>query len=487
MSEHYDAIVVGAGYGGVTTAAVLARAGKRILLLDKNRVAGGKAMSINRDGSRYELWPIAGGPAGRSRFHELVSLLGLKPRHRLLQPKVAAEFLYLAGNDDRRSLILPARPIYNPIKMGRRIGKLGLSPLKLSGLFAMLAAAVLWPPSRLHTLDNVSMASWIRAFRLPKPAHSFIATLMNLLFVVPLDRLSTAEALRTLRDFYLGGGGRYHSDGYGSIAEEAVKYLQRCGGQFVSGTRVKCIRVDEGGRVAGVVTETGQFDAPVVISNAGIQPTVLSLVGEEHFPNEYVQRVRTLEPSLAFVGVRYHLNSRIFKMPMTVAFSDESWWDTERYERARSGGWPDDPLLFVVVPSLYDATLVPDANHQVALIGTLCTPDPDSSMNDEAIRRVEEMALRLWPDIARHLSKREVFSAKHVSQASRDHVLPGQGGECVGLGQTIGQCGKSKPNARSPVAGLYFVGCDAGGYGCGTHQAVDSGFRVAQIIQRDTG
>jgi Flavin containing amine oxidoreductase len=49
----------------------------------------------------------------------------------------------------------------------------------------------------------------------------------------------------------------------------------------------------------------------------------------------------------------------------------------------------------------------------------------------------------------------------------------------------IGQCGTSKPDARTPLPGLYLTGCDAGGYGCGTHQAVDSGFNVAEMIHED--
>ena len=46
------------------------------------------------------------------------------------------------------------------------------------------------------------------------------------------------------------------------------------------GTLLK-ILVEEG-KVSGVVTDKGAFQAPIVISNAGIQPTVLKLIGEEH-------------------------------------------------------------------------------------------------------------------------------------------------------------------------------------------------------------
>ena len=57
--------------------------------------------------------------------------------------------------------------------------------------------------------------------------------------------------------------------------------------------------------------------------------------------------------------------------------------------------------------------------------------------------------------------------------------------QAVGIAQVVGQCGSSKPDARTPLPGLYIVGCDAGGRGAGTHQAVDSGFNVAAMVAQD--
>jgi phytoene dehydrogenase-like protein len=68
---------------------------------------------------------------------------------------------------------------------------------------------------------------------------------------------------------------------------------------------------------------------------------------------------------------------------------------------------------------------------------------------------------------------------------TRDATVPGSGGEAVGLAQIVGQVGKAKPAARTPLSGLYLVGCDAGGRGSGTHQAVDSGFNVAAMVAED--
>jgi hypothetical protein len=77
----------------------------------------------------------------------------------------------------------------------------------------------------------------------------------------------------------------------------------------------------------------------------------------------------------------------------------------------------------------------------------------------------------------------EYTGPAQVSAISRDQVMPGQGGEAVGVGVTIGQSGKHKTSAKSPLPGLFYVGFDAGGSGfMGTQQAVDSALNVAPMV-----
>jgi len=141
--------------------------------------------------------------------------------------------------------------------------------------------------------------------------------------------------------------------------------------------------------------------------------------------------------------------------------------------------------VFMGTTTNYDPSLAPEG-HQIVQLGTLGSPDPEAGeMNDMAIAKAEEVVKQVWPEVYEHIIRREPYSTKQVSTLTRDAVVPGQGGECIGLSQVIGQCGRSKPDARTPLPGLYLTGCDAGGYGCGTHQAVDSGFNVTAMIGAD--
>jgi prolycopene isomerase len=233
------------------------------------------------------------------------------------------------------------------------------------------------------------------------------------------------------------------------------------------------------------VTDSGTIRARAVISNAGIQPTILELAGREHFAPDYVQRVETLEPSWSIAGYRYVLDARVFDAALIPVFSDQSWLDEARFAAMARGEWPDVPLIAIDVPSEFDPSLVPVPGHQVANCQVFCAADPASTQWEEAIRRADAVLDELWPDLKQHILRKEPYGPRQVSGMSRDAAVPGAGGEAVGLAQVIGQVGASKPCARTPLPGLYLVGCDAGGSGSGTHQAVDSGFKVAAMVDSD--
>ncbi|MCZ7526318.1 MAG: hypothetical protein M5U14_08060 [Acidimicrobiia bacterium] len=117
-----------------------------------------------------------------------------------------------------------------------------------------------------------------------------------------------------------------------------------------------------GGRVTGVRTDAGVFEAPVVVSDAGIQPTVLKLAGPEHFPADYVERVANLEPGWGWASIRYFLSRPVVTEPMVMIYGDDLWYTTQRYEQLKAGEWGDEVIVFVTVPSLFDPTMAPEGS-----------------------------------------------------------------------------------------------------------------------------
>ncbi|MFN8546094.1 MAG: NAD(P)/FAD-dependent oxidoreductase [Candidatus Binatia bacterium] len=485
--ETFDVAVIGAGFGGVTAAALLARSGRRVALVEKMPRAGGKAQTLSWQGYRYEMFGAVGIPAVHSRFHELVDVLDVGARTPFIVPDGdIAGVRYKAASGEWRAMRGPAQQTGSPAEIENLRRVFGATDADLAALGAMFGAVMTLEGDALDALDDVGMLGWMRGFGLSAGLLSQWCGILNMLFVVPVNRLAASEAILTMRQLALGGTGRYHAGGFARVAEVCAEYVVEHGGVYRPSERVRHIVV-EGGRAVGLSTAGGELRARAVVSNAGIQPTVLRLAGIEHFPGNYVARVRALEPSWAIAGVRYILDAPVIEAALVPVFSDQSWLDDERFARMCAGQWPDVPMMAIDVPTAFDPSLVPVPGHQIAITQVFTSPDPETPMTDEAIRRSEVVLDELWPDFRRHVIRAEPYGARSISRVSRDAVVPGQGGEAVGLAQVVGQCGRSKPDPRTPLPGLYLVGCDAGGRGAGTHQAVDSGFNVAAMVDADLG
>jgi phytoene dehydrogenase-like protein len=336
-------------------------------------------------------------------------------------------------------------------------------------------------PQEIDALDDVTFSDFLSRYRLPKPYCAFVAAQTMAGLVVPIDRMAASEAIKIFQGMSAGKP-YYNKGGYGRLLERCVEAMKRDGGEVIYQAKVERIVV-EGGQLKGVITDKGAYNAPVVISNAGVQPTVLKLVGEEHFDKSYIKYVKNLVPSLGMMGVRYFLDSTLIECDTCVVFSDEAYWDTQRSLRAKEGKVPEELSIFITIPSNFDPNLSP-TGQQCILASILCPADPNMNNNQAYWDKLDETMERIWPGFMKHVSFKELYSTKHVSSLARDQVLPEIGGECIGLGQVVGQCGRHKPSAQAPISGLYYVGCDAGGSGCGVIQAIDSAFHVARLVQK---
>ncbi len=311
-----------------------------------------------------------------------------------------------------------------------------------------------------------------------------VGSIHDACFVCPVDVVAASEAIRVLQAIFLRSGGLFAKGGIGRVAEVYAAAVEENGGRYLTRARVQRILV-ENGAVTGVATDAETFRAPIVVSNVGIQPTVLKLVGEEHFDAGYLDYVRALVPSWGLPGVRYFLGKKVIQQPFGTIFSAESYWTVDRFDRAAAGEMPEDIAVLYEVPSNYDENAAPDGKQVV--LASVWGP-ADGEATEEQMKpwweKCDEIMFRVFPDLPERIEHKEYYSVRDVSRLTRDRVLPGQGGECIGLGQVIGQGGQKKPSVSAPIRGLFFAGCDAGGYGVGTQQATESGLNVANAVEK---
>lgn len=479
--ESYDVIVVGAGFGGSTCAALLAKRGLKVLLVEKNTRAGGKAITLTKGGYTYTAWVVVSAPVLENRLEEVLKELEMEDRVSLVAPGVNDTIFRLPSGEFKR---LPQMDHGN-MDPNVIFDWLGIEQAHRDEALKMLGELTLMPPDQIDTLNDTTFKEWLDGYDVPQSLYAFLISLAcDLMFMIPVDTLSAAEGVKCLQDIFLRSGGLFCEGGFSALADVFCEGVRENGGRVIMKARTEKILVEQG-QVTGVVTDKGTFHAPIVISNAGIQPTVLKLVGQEHFDLSYVNYVKDLIPSMGMIGTRYFLNKKIIDLPYGVIFSDETPWSMEKYLKAKAGEIPKSGVVFFEVPSNYDPNAAPEGK-QMVMTGYWCPADPNMTDREKKawMEKGEAVFLEVFPDLAKHIDAKESYTPAHVSKLTRDQVLPGQGGECIGLGQYVSQCARYKPSVKAPVRGLFYVGCDAGGSGVGIQQATDSGMKVADQVLR---
>ena len=478
--REYDVIIVGAGLGGLVCGALLAKWGLRVILLDKNKEPGGKQIGVSARGFKGEMWPTYGIPREASPFGDAFRQLGIEPRLDLIPGSSALMYRQPKGKWITTSNPAGKQDMDATLNMFRAWQ---LTPQETEIAMKVLVEMVLMTPEQLDALNDVSVRQWVAQHGdLPKPLFSFLAVQSNLM-ATGLYELVAIWELAKIMQIFGGSTNAYPRGGYFKLVNDIADALKANGGELRLKSRVEKILIEEG-RVAGVATREDVFKAPIVVSNAGIQPTVLKLVGEEHFDKSYVNYVKSIVPSLGFCCQRYIFREPVMEHGVYIGTSADSYIDVKRHEEMRAGVIPRVVSMYAVNPAHFDPEMAPKGK-QMLMIGTWCRPDPKAKEIKALQKRVDEQFEEMFPKEAKYIEAREGYvGPAQVSALSRDSVLPGLGGEAVGLAVSVGYCGKKKPSVQAPIAGLFYVGHDAGGAGyLGTHQAVSSGVRTVPIIQ----
>jgi prolycopene isomerase len=423
----YDIIVVGAGPGGCACAALLQKWGMKTLLLDKNDRVGGKSLNMHKDGFTYELWPVLATPMLNTKFHEVATELGVEIKMSELVPAMkGGGFLYRPAKSKKYESFNLVPPFMIPERLTKEETE------EVNRLFSDMAALT---PTEMDALDDVNFHDFLCRYNVSRSVYTFLAVMVNTLFLEPIDLASASEMAKTMNDFTTKLGAAYFIGGQAQLFETFMKAFKRDGGELRLRTRVERIIV-ENGQVQGVYTDKGTFKAPIVVSNAGIQPTVLKLVGEEHFDKSYANHIRGLIPSMGLMGSRYFLDKVVFEDNTYMIYSDDSWWNMERYMKAKAGEIPKDMIIIVFNPQGFDPNLAPEGK-QVVLTATVCVADPKMKNMKGWLDALDEQVAKFNPEIRKHTIRREDY-----------------------------------------------VGIDSGGYGVGIHHATESAVNVAPIVLR---
>ncbi len=477
--DSYDAIVIGAGIGGLICANLMARAGLRVLLIEQHYMAGGYCSTFRRAGYTFDaathFYPLLGNPS--TITGQLLREIGSETGWVKMDPvdtfhfpdgsrfavpadletylaKLKAEFPHQVAAIDRffeavREAYMHGLLCYFRGRQTERFG-----PLRDLTLREALDRH--FDDPKLKLLLTADCPHWGS----PPCRTSFVFDSML--------RLS----------YFLGN--YYPVGGSQAFADDLAARFEERGGHILMSTRAQRILIEDGAArgvrmetTRGALRGTRTVRSQIVVSNADLLQTLEVLVGEEHAGAELLATVRGMRPS--FPCFLTHIGLRGVSDEVLDEAQGYYWnsWDPDRVGR-------NGLRCKIFSPTLYEPAMAPPGGQIVIL------------------QKVLEMDYAAVEDWAAHKAQIEDYVVSHF-----ERVIPGVAdkivvklsasaltsyrftlnlaGAMLGWEMAPDQLGEDRPGIHGPVDDLYLTGhwTQPGG---GITPVIVSAMQVAEAV-----
>jgi phytoene desaturase len=302
MDTEFDVIVVGAGAGGLLTAARLAHLGYRTLVAERLAHLGGRASTRDIDGFKVNNGAIVIETGGITQ--QTFTEVGADFDIRTPDPPI----LYRVGGKDVDVT-------------GGGWGFL-LSRLTRHGARVLSGLADARHDEGLPD-DQLSTADWLARFTRNQAVHGIFRSMCGSVFAVGADELPARVFLTyfTRKSAFKKFG--FCPQGTIGIWESLAKAIAAAGSQVWTGAEVRALTLADG-LVTGAVIEHGgriaEIGARMVISDAGPAATV-RLAGEAHLPSGYTEAVRRADRPCAMISVNFASQECLLQAPGLLSFA----------------------------------------------------------------------------------------------------------------------------------------------------------------------
>jgi all-trans-retinol 13,14-reductase len=511
IDDQWDAIVVGSGIGGLTTAALLSKyAGKKVLVLERHYTAGGYTHSFHRPG--YE-WDVG------------VHYVG-----QLQDPNSPVRHAFDAITDGSLEWS-PMPDVYDRVIIGERTYDF------VTGRERFRERMKEYFPREARAIDRYigaveSAAKWSGLYfaekAIPRPLAWALGGIMRAPFRRWSDRTTADVLQRITSNAELAGvltaqwgdyglppkqssfgvhaiiaqhyfeGASYPVGGASRIAAAIAPAIERNGGQVVTSAEVSELLLDRGRAIGVRMSDGRELRAPVVVSDAGARNTFDNLVRE---PNQGVLHAITelcaVPASMAHLSLYVGVKAAAAELGLN---GTNLWvypgYDHDRnVENFRQNPAGPFPVIYISFPSAKDPDF--EQRHPGRATIEVVTPMPYQyfeqwqdtrwkrrgedydAFKEQLTQRLKAELERVVPAVAGKIDHAELSTP-----VTTRHFMNYQRGEAYGLAATPKRFALGCLSAQTPIPGLYLAGQDVTSLGV-TGALFGGGVSASAILGRN--
>ncbi|HEY6968114.1 MAG TPA: NAD(P)/FAD-dependent oxidoreductase [Candidatus Angelobacter sp.] len=450
----YDAVVIGAGVGGLVCANLLARAGLKVLLVEQHFMVGGYCSTFRRKGYTFDaathFYPLLGNKS--TITGALLAELGVTTDWIKMDPvdcfhfpdgtrfavpadfdsflrKLKSEFRDEAENLDKFFALVRKTYLIGLMRYFRNVSTNRIAPYQDLTIRDVLDRY--FHNEKLKLLLTGDIGHWGS----PPSRTSFVFD-------------SMLRLAYFLGNYYPRGGSQVFVD-------ELAQRFEEAGGHILMSSMVRRILV-RNHTACGLEVETGtlrhkmrlQISAGVVISNADMRHTLEELIGIELLDPDYLTEIRRLRPTYPCFVLHFGLKDIALDELRKAEGYHWSSWDAETVATN---------AFKVFLPTAFDPSLAPPGG-QIAIIQKLTKIDYDAVPDWPAHKSiVEDYIFQSLERCLPGFSKRIAVKLGASAETSHRYTL-NYHGAMLGWEMSPDQLGGARPEIAGPLKNLYFVG-----------------------------
>jgi 1-hydroxy-2-isopentenylcarotenoid 3,4-desaturase len=457
-------VIIGAGFGGLSAAGLLARQGHDVTVVEQLDHAGGRATVWAKDGFTFDLGPswYLMPDVYQRYFHRMgtsaeaeLDLRRLSPSYRVyfgardvvdvpadLDATLALFDTFEPGGAGKLRRYLDQAAYQYDVAMNEFVYR---DYKRLSDFFSR---RMLVEGTKLKVFTNLDR--YVRTYFTSDRARKVLEYSMVFLGGAP-DNTPALYNIMSHVDLVMGVW--YPMGGMGAVVRAMQRLAEAAGARFLFDRPVRRIVVRDG-RATGVETDEGVIDADIVLANADYHHVETRLLEPRH--RQYSARyweTRVIAPS-AFV-LYLGLDRPVDGLAHHTLFLQHDWMKHFNTIFKRPA-WPDRPSYYVCAASKTDPTVAPEGTENIFVLVPVAAglEDTDAGRERFATMILDDLEAQIGETIRDHIVVRRSFAHRDFSARYNAYK-----GTALGLAHTLRQTALFRPRHKSKaLEGVYFTG-----------------------------